>query len=67
MKPFENEWKSLYVGGYLDEFACELAEHDDQQRAIKYTHPETQQDDTLHATNYGLLVGLRRFNTQLQY
>lgn len=55
------------VGNYLDEFACEVAEYDDQQRAIKYTHPETQQDDTLHATNYGLLLGTRMHNAQLQY
>ena len=47
------------VGSYLDEFACEVAEYDDQQRAIKYVHPETQQDDALHATNYALLAGFR--------
>lgn len=55
------------VGVYLDEFACEVAEYDDQQRAIKYTHPEIQQDDTLHATNYALLVGARMYNAQSQY
>jgi hypothetical protein len=48
------------VSSYLDEFACEVAEYDDQQRAIKYTHPETQQDDALHATNYALWAGFRR-------
>ena len=37
---------------YLDEIWCEVAEYDDQQRSIKYTHPETQPDDTLHALNY---------------
>lgn len=47
------------AGRYLDEFACEVAEYDDQQRAIKYVHPETQQDDALHATNYALLAGYR--------
>jgi hypothetical protein len=46
------------VGSFLDEFACEVAEYDDQQRTIKYTHPETQQDDALHATNYALLAGV---------
>jgi len=55
------------VGSYLDEFACEVAEYDDQQRAIKYTHPETQQDDALHATNYALLVGIRGHNAVAQY
>ena len=46
-------------GGFLDEFTCELAEYDDYSRTIKYTHPETQQDDALHATNYAQLVALR--------
>ena len=39
-------------GSYLDEFACEVAEYDDVNRTVKYSHPETQQDDALHATNY---------------
>jgi hypothetical protein len=37
---------------FLDEIWCETAEYDDHKRTIKYTHPETQQDDTLHAINY---------------
>jgi len=37
------------------------------KRAIKYTHPETQQDDALHATNYALQVGVRMYNAQSQY
>lgn len=37
---------------FLDEIWCETAEYDDQNRTIKYTHPETQLDDTLHAINY---------------
>lgn len=50
---------------FLDEIWCETAEHDDHNRAIRYTHPETQQDDTLHAINYAAtlarLVLDRRF------
>jgi hypothetical protein len=46
-------------GRFLDEFACEVAEYDDYHRTIRYTHPETQPDDALHATNYALLAGLR--------
>lgn len=37
---------------FIDEIWCETAEYDDSQRAIKYTHPETQPDDVLHAINY---------------
>ena len=44
---------------YLNEFACVTAEYDDQQRAIKYVHPQTQPDDALHATNYALLIATR--------
>ncbi|MEX2142016.1 MAG: phage terminase large subunit family protein [Pirellulales bacterium] len=47
---------------YLDEFACEVAEYDDHNRTIKYTHPDFQPDDALHATNYALLIALRGFN-----
>ena len=48
-------------GSYLDEFACEVAEYDDINRTVRYSHPETQQDDAMHATNYALLVGIRTF------
>jgi hypothetical protein len=27
----------------------------------EYTHPETQRDDALHATNYALLLATRAF------
>jgi hypothetical protein len=37
---------------FLSEIYCETAEYDDHHRSIKYTHPETQPDDTLHAINY---------------
>jgi hypothetical protein len=47
---------------FLDEFACESAVYDDQQRAIKYVHPNTQPDDTLHATNYALLIATRAYH-----
>jgi hypothetical protein len=45
--------------GFLDEFACETAEYDDINRSVRYSHPEGQQDDALHATNYALLVATR--------
>jgi hypothetical protein len=47
---------------YVAEFTCELAEYDEIQRAIKYTHPESQRDDALHATNYALSLATRAFN-----
>ena len=43
-------------GSLLDEFACETAEYDSTMRTIQYVHPESQQDDALHATNYALLL-----------
>ena len=46
------------VESFLDEFACETAVYDNLNRTVKYTHPETQQDDALHATNYALLLGI---------
>lgn len=39
-------------GSFLDEFACEVAEYDDPARTVKSSHPETLQDDAMHATNY---------------
>ena len=42
---------------FLDEIWCETAEYDDHNRTIKYTHPETQPDDTLHAINYAATLG----------
>jgi hypothetical protein len=54
--------RSIDSGGFLDEFACVVAEYDDISRAIKYTHPSTQPDDALHATNYALLIATRAFN-----
>lgn len=59
--------RSQDCGSYLDEIACEVVEHDDFQRRIKYTHPETQPDDTLHATNYALLMGVRAHQHRLIY
>jgi len=41
---------------FLDEIWCEVAEYDDHKRTIKYTHPETQPDDTLHALNYAVVL-----------
>jgi hypothetical protein len=48
-------------GSFLDEFACEVAEYDDLNRTVKYSHPETQPDDALHATNYALQVAIYTF------
>lgn len=42
----------------LDQSSCEIAEYDDHKRSIKYTHPETQQDDALHATVYAILTAI---------
>jgi hypothetical protein len=44
---------------FLDEIWCELAEYHDEQRSIKYTHSETQPDDTLHALNYATVLARR--------
>ena len=54
-------------GTFLDEFACEVAEYDDINRAVRYTHPATQQDDALHATNYALLVATRAFQAAARF
>jgi hypothetical protein len=43
---------------YLEEFACEVAEYDDINRMVRYSHPETMQDDCLHATNYALTLAI---------
>jgi len=48
-------------GSFLDEFECVVAEHDDHLRAIRYTHPETQPDDALHACNYAHILAVRQF------
>lgn len=47
---------------FLAEFTCEVAEYDPVMRAIKYTHPETMQDDVLHATNYALALATYVFS-----
>jgi hypothetical protein len=49
---------------FLDEFSCEVAEYDSINRSIKYTHPESQQDDALHATNYALLLGIHIYHAR---
>jgi len=36
----------------LREIYCETAEYDPENRSVRYLHPETQMDDTLHAINY---------------
>jgi hypothetical protein len=53
-------------GSFLDEFACEVAEYDDSRRSVCYSHPESQQDDALHASNYALLLATRAFARQNQ-
>jgi hypothetical protein len=42
---------------FLSEIWCETAEYDDHNRSIRYLHPETQPDDTLHAVNYATALG----------
>ena len=46
-------------GSFLEDFAAEVAEYDSDMRSIRYTHPETQPDDALHATNYAVQVAAR--------
>ena len=48
---------------FLDEIWCEIAEYDDHQRSIKYTHSETQPDDTLHALNYAQTLARRALDS----
>ena len=50
-------------GAFLDEFLCVVAEYDDYKRNIRFTHPETQHDDALHATTYAQLVAVRTMRT----
>lgn len=52
---------------YLDEFECVYGEYDDHQRRVRYRHPETRQDDALHATNYALQVAIHAYHMQRQY
>ena len=52
---------------FLAEIYCEVAEHDDQNRTIKYTHPETQPDDALHAINYACTLARRHLDHQMVY
>ncbi len=47
---------------FLPEIYCETAEYDEHQRTIKYTHPETQPDDTLHAINYAAVLARHDLN-----
>ena len=49
-------------GSFLDDFACEFAEYDDVARTVSYSHPESQQDDAMHATNYALILAVRAFH-----
>ncbi len=52
---------------FLDEIWCETAEYDQHQRTIKYTHPESQPDDTLHAINYAAMLARRSLDTRRVY
>lgn len=52
------------VSSFLNEIWCETAEYDDHQRTIKYTHPETQPDDTLHAVNYAAILARKALEAQ---
>jgi hypothetical protein len=46
-------------GIFLDEFAGEFYSRDEYHRSIRYDHPDNSPDDTLHATTYALLLGIR--------
>lgn len=52
------------VGSFLDEICCETAEYDEHLRSVRYTHPDTQPDDTLHALNYALLLAVQLWSAQ---
>jgi len=52
------------VRPFIEDFTCETTSYDEQQRSIKYTHPETQPDDALHATNYLQLIALRYMSSR---
>jgi phage terminase large subunit GpA len=52
---------------FLDDFACELAEYNDHDRTIQYTHPENHTDDALHATNYALQLAVYIESKRNQY
>ncbi len=54
-------------GSFLAELACEVAEYDDQNQSITYSHPETQPDDCLHATTYALPVAIREHGHRQMY
>jgi hypothetical protein len=46
-------------GSFLDELTCELAEYDNEMRCVKYTKPENERDDALHAIVYAESLALR--------
>jgi len=52
---------------FLDEICCETAEYDDHNRTIKHTHPETQQDDALHAINYASALARLAMDAKYSY
>jgi len=54
-------------GSFLDEICCEFVEYDNLQRSIRYSHPETHPDDSLHAANYALLVAVKDHGHRLVY
>jgi Phage terminase large subunit (GpA) len=52
---------------YIDEYACEIAKYDDEQRTIIFTKADTQRDDALHATNYACLIARRAIDASQRY
>lgn len=52
---------------FLPEIWCEIAEYDDQQRSIRYTKPDTQNDDALHAINYASTLARMMFDASAAY
>ena len=52
---------------FLPEIWCETAEYDDHNRSIRYRHPETQPDDTLHSINYAAVLARMTLEHRLVY
>ena len=54
-------------GSFLDEIWCEVTAYDNHKRTVKYTHPETQPDDTLHAINYAAVLARAVLDNKAEY
>jgi hypothetical protein len=52
---------------FLNEIWCETADYDGHTRSVKYLHPETQPDDTLHALNYATTLARLALDRRMIY